>query len=148
MPDDRRPAYAAATPADRAWVVALLRSCHLPGDDLPVTLEHFFVARTEDQPLGVIGLELLGERALVRSLAVFPQCRGNGVAHHLWRLAQTRARQLGVRELYCLTTTAEAMFAHWGFHKISRDQAPDDIRQTPEWKTLCPESAASMRLRL
>ena len=134
-----------AAPEDRPDIVALLRSCALPTEDLPPTLDHFFVAGDDDLD-GVIGLEVFGSRGLVRSLAVAPGRRGQGLAHELWQHALARARALGVRELYLLTTTAEAIFAHWGFTPVARDDAPEEIRRTEEFRNLCPSSAAVMRL--
>jgi amino-acid N-acetyltransferase len=136
----------AATSADREAVVALLRSCALPTEDLPSPLEHFFVARDAGRLIGVVGVQVAGSRGLVRSLVVSPEWRGKRLAHALWREALARSQRLGLRELFLLTTTAEAIFAHWGFERIPRTEAPEEIRQTDEYRTLCPSSATVMRL--
>lgn len=136
----------AATPADRAAIVALLRACDLPTADLPSSLEHFFVGQAGDRIVGVIGLEVHGNRGLVRSLAVAPGHRGQRLARALWHAALGRARDLGLGDLFLLTATAEAIFAHWGFVRVAREAAPDEIRQTEQFRSLCPASAAVMRL--
>lgn len=148
MGDGGQPTIAAAVPADRDAVVALLRTCALPTEDLPHSLDHFFVARTAGGLIGVIGVQVSGRRGLVRSLAVSSDWRGKGLGHRLWRVALACARHLGLSELFLLTTTAEAIFAYWGFARIARDEAPLEIRQTEEFSTLCPSSAVVMRLTL
>jgi amino-acid N-acetyltransferase len=137
--------YLPATPRHRAAVVALLSSSALPTEDLPATLDHFFVAQVGDDLIGVIGLELIDGGGLVRSLAVAPAWQGRKVAHQLWGLALAAARAAAVRELFLLTTTAERIFAHWGFARWARDRAPAWVRNTPEFRSLCPDTAALMR---
>jgi amino-acid N-acetyltransferase len=142
------PAVGAAVREDRAAIVALLRACALPTEDLATSLDHFFVARAGEELVGVIGVQPFGQRGLMRSLAVTAQQRGTGVARRLWDAALARAGQLGIRELFLLTATAEAVFAHWGFARVGRDEAPEEIRQTEEFRTLCPSTAVVMRLPL
>jgi amino-acid N-acetyltransferase len=142
------PVIATAATADREAVEALLHACALPTEDLPASLEHFFVARAAGRVVGVIGVQELGRRGLLRSLAVSPDWRGKGLGHRLWRVASACARRLGLEDLFLLTTTAEAIFANWGFARILREEAPPELRQTPEYRTLCPSSAAVMRLSL
>jgi amino-acid N-acetyltransferase len=60
----------------------------------------------------------------------------------------TRARRAGVRELYLMTTTAEKFFARRGFVRVDRSAAEPTLKDTREWRDLCPASAAVMRLKL
>jgi amino-acid N-acetyltransferase len=133
---------------DRAAVIALLRACALPVEDLAPALERFFVARDGDAIVGCIGLDVLGPSALLRSVAVLPAWRGRGLARRLWEQARQAAGEAGIRELFLLTATAEAIFARWGFTRIGRDEAPDVLRGTAEFRALCPASAVVMRLSL
>jgi N-acetylglutamate synthase-like GNAT family acetyltransferase len=138
-----------ATAAMRPAVVGLLQSCSLPVEDVPAGLEHFFIAAAGDLLVGTVGIEVLGDSAgiaLFRSLAVAPEWRGRGVARCLFEEARQEAQRLGVHELFLLTTTAEAVFAHWGFLRIPRDKVPGAVRATPEYRTLCPGSAVVMHL--
>jgi amino-acid N-acetyltransferase len=144
----KSPVYSPAHAGLRSSVLALLGQCGLPTEDASATLENFFVARVDDDLIGVGGIDMMGELALFRSLAVTPAWRGRGVAHQLWELARGRARELAARELFLLTTTAEALFTRWGFARVSRDHAPAPVRETEEFKTLCADSAALMRLVL
>jgi amino-acid N-acetyltransferase len=143
--DDHEIVTLPALPAHRTQVVALLRASGLPTEDVPAHLPHFFVAEAGGAIVGAVGLEVLDERALFRSLAVAPAWRGHGVAHLLWHKTQQHALAIGVRELYLLTTTAAALFARWGFAPVPRAGAPDVVRATAEFRTLCPDSATVMR---
>jgi amino-acid N-acetyltransferase len=138
--------YAPASTAMRSQVTDLLRVCGLPVDDVSPTLDCFFVALVADRVVGSVGLDVLGEVALFRSLAVDPPWRGRGIARGLFEQARARAQRLGVQDLYLLTTTAESIFAHWGFRRIPRESAPVAVQATPEYRSLCPGSAVVMHL--
>ena len=141
--------FSPATAADTGEVRALLERCGLPQEDLgPAHLEHFVVCRAGDELVGCIGLELFGEVALLRSLAVTPQHRGRRVGRWLWDAVRHQARASGVRRLYLLTTTAQALFVRWGFQAVPRQEVPDVVRGTAEYTTLCPTTAAVMMTEL
>jgi amino-acid N-acetyltransferase len=142
-------AYAHASPDDLPAVRALLQGCGLPTEDLrPGNLEHFVVCRLGERVIGTVGLEPLGEVALLRSLAVAQELRGRRLGHVLWARARDHALARGIRRLYLLTTTAESLFARWGFHRIPRDEVADVVRNTTEYSTMCPSTAAVMAMDL
>jgi len=126
--------------------LALLQSAGLPTVDLTTEhCEHFFVSGPAHDPSGIVGLELYGEVALLRSLAVTPGKRGAGEGSVLLRHAEEHARTNGVRTLYLLTTTAERFFSRHGYSHAPRDSAPDAIRATREFSGICPASSAFMK---
>jgi amino-acid N-acetyltransferase len=55
---------------------------------------------------------------------------------------------MGVEVVYLLTTTAESFFAHRGYRRIERSQAPESIRSTREFSEICPASSAFMSKRM
>jgi amino-acid N-acetyltransferase len=64
----------------RSVVAALLQSQGLP--DLDITdehLEHFFFVGSDGSPTGLVGLELYGTDAVLRSLMVGENARGKGL---------------------------------------------------------------------
>jgi amino-acid N-acetyltransferase len=137
--------FSPAAPPDLPDIVALLERCGLPTQDLGAAhLQHFIVCRAGARLAGTVGLEPLGDVALLRSLAVAPEQRGRRIACELWQRARDHALQRGVARLYLLTTTAEALFARWGFRRVPRDHAPGAVRGTAEWSRLCPDTAAVM----
>jgi amino-acid N-acetyltransferase len=140
--------WAAAVTGDRGMIEGLLRSCDLLTDDLPADLANFLVVKHGADLLATGGLELFGDVALLRSLAVVPAWRGRGLARELWRRLREQALAAGVEEIVLLTTTAETVFAGWGFRRVPRDSAPPAVRNTRQFAALCPDSAAFMRLVL
>lgn len=126
-------------------VRALLADCGLPLSDLaPERLEHFFGCGDARTPEGVVGLEIYGAFALLRSLAVAASRRGNGCGKALVAEAERHARSRGVKAIYLLTTTAERFFERLGYRRAERANAPEAIRRTREFSELCPASSAFM----
>ncbi len=130
-------------------VVKLLAAAQLPTEDLTAAhCENFFYSGPETTPAGLVGLEIYGDVALLRSLVVAPDRRGAGEGAELLRHAEEQARARGVRSLFLLTTTAEEFFARHGYERASRESAPDSIRATREFAGICPASSAFMVRRL
>ncbi len=126
-------------------VKRLLVDAELPVADLtPGHMQHFFGCGTPEALDGVIGVELFGDLALLRSLAVARQKRGGGLGKQLVAEAESYARERGVKVLYLLTTTAERLFDRLGYSRIGREAVPDSIRATPEYAGICPASSAVM----
>jgi amino-acid N-acetyltransferase len=131
-------------PALRA-ATALLEGAGLLAKDLtPAHLEHFFCCGAAESPTGLVGLELFGANALLRSLVVSREMRRAGVGAALVRHAEGYARSHGVRALYLLTTTAEKFFAKRGYVRIARESTAPAIQGTYEFDELFPESATVM----
>lgn len=124
-------------------VVALLSAVGLPTEDLRAShCEHFFFLGPRSAPTGLVGLEIHGDVALLRSLVVSPQLRGCGAGSALVAHAEQHARKRGVRALYLLTTTAESFFVKRGYAAATRASAPPTIRDTREFADICPASSA------
>jgi amino-acid N-acetyltransferase len=139
--------YLLANKSDMPEIKALLSKCNLPVEDITTDLlKNFMVAMDGEQIVGVAGFEACGETALLRSLAVEPDCRGKGVGKALVELIEASADFGGLRSLYLLTETAEGYFKGLGFLKVTRDSLPDSVKETAEFKTLCPQSAICMKL--
>jgi len=127
---------------------AMLDAAWLPTSDIAapgVLLWGLFEA---DTLVGVIGLERAGATGLLRSLAVTPGWRSNGLARRLCDFAFERARAWEIETLYLLTESAAGYFRALGFAEVDRTQAPPEIAATRQFSTLCPGDAAFMRKRL
>jgi len=134
---------------DEHVVKRLLSDAELPTADLtPAHMDHFFGCGARDAVEGVVGLELFGRTALLRSLAVAVPARGCGLGKQLVAEAESYAREQGVEALYLLTTTAERFFDRLGYRRIAREAVPDSIKATPEYAGICPASSAVMCKRL
>ncbi|NUQ80177.1 MAG: GNAT family N-acetyltransferase [Bacteroidetes bacterium] len=128
-------------------IIHLIRLTHLPSDDLGDHIR-FFTITENNQIIGVAGLEPAGSDALLRSVAVHPDWQNRGIGKVLTDEMVAQARQSGYQSLWLLTTTAERFFLRYGFEKTDRMKAPEAIRQTSEFKSVCPSSAACMKLDL
>jgi amino-acid N-acetyltransferase len=125
--------------------VALLAAAKLPTEDLTEGhCDHFFFAGASNAPEGLVGLEIFGDVALLRSLVVSESLRRVGAGSKLLAHAEQYARSKGVRHLYLLTTTAEDYFSKRGFSRAHREAAPAAIRATREFAGICPASSAFM----
>jgi amino-acid N-acetyltransferase len=132
-------------PQDRDAVVSLLKAVNLPVEDLPPTLDLFLVAKKEGQVVGSVGLQLHGDYALLRSLAVHPQQQGTGMGKALYQAAVNLAVQKDIRELYLITATAAPFFKKQGFQQADRISVPVAIQRTTQFSGICPSSATVMR---
>ena len=128
---------------------ALLAACGLPTEDLEAEhFEHFFGCGRKDSPSGVVGIEVHGAAALLRSLAVAENSRGIGCGRRLIAEAEAHAARLGITEIYLLTNTAASLFKSLGYAVVGRESAPTAIRATKEFSALCPASATFMVKRI
>jgi N-acetylglutamate synthase-like GNAT family acetyltransferase len=136
-------AFEPAQPADSAQIIELLKSCDLPTEDLIEDWTgRFRVSRNDDAVVGAIGLDRFDRIALVRSLAVAPSSRGQGIASKLLSDIEQHARALGIDTQYGLTTTIETFLIERDYTPVPRDDAPTPIQETAEFRELCPDSAA------
>jgi amino-acid N-acetyltransferase len=127
----------------------LLSASGLPIADISAQhLHHFFGFASSGELLGIVGLELYDEVALLRSLAVAAAHRGAGLGSRLVAHAERHAQDHGIKSLYLLTTTAESFFLRRGYVKIPREEAPPAIMDTKEFAGICPLSSAFMVKRL
>jgi amino-acid N-acetyltransferase len=130
---------------DLAQVLRLVGEAGLPIDDLDeADLSHFLGLGPRNRPLGVVGLELLGATALLRSLAVDAGARGAGSGTALVEAAEGHAIREGVETVYLLTTTADRFFERLGYVRVAREKAPPEIRRSREFSELCSEAAVLM----
>ena len=84
----------------QSGVVALLEAEGMPVSDLTEShLEHFFFIGSDGAPSAIVGLELFGLDALLRSLVVGSAARTQGVGTALVRHAEGYAAAHRVRAI-------------------------------------------------
>jgi amino-acid N-acetyltransferase len=123
----------------------LLAGSELPEEDISPHLSHFIVAESRGAIVGCVGLERAGETALLRSLAVATDFRSKGLGRELCRRITKYARQQGYETLYLLTTSATDYFSAQGYKQVNRSAAPEGIKKTEQFRSLCPSSAVLMK---
>jgi len=107
----------------------------------------FFVLRNEDGVVGCVSLDVLGDDAILRALAVDPECRGAGYGWMLADTAVNQARWRGVRRIYLLTETASDFFAaKFGFRVVDRSTLSKQVAASETFTQ--PGSAQQIAMRL
>jgi N-acetylglutamate synthase-like GNAT family acetyltransferase len=138
-----------ATADDEAPLRSLLASASLPVDDVDLRRHAYVLAHDGAALVGCVGLEACGDGAvLLRSFAVVPALRKQGLGTALFERVLARAVMRGARTAYALTTTAERFCLAHGFERVGRDGVPAGLAATAQFRTLCPASAACFRRRL
>ena len=136
-PDIRR-----GTPADLQNLIGLLDSAGLPTTDL-ADIPHLdlWVMEIDDSLAGAIALERYGPEGLVRSLVVAPSLRNRGYGSQLADRLEADAVREGVQHLVLLTETADTFFRSRGYVPVDRSSVSPAVRQSAEFRSLCPDSA-------
>jgi len=129
-------------------IESILEQSNLPHSDCQFHLDNFIVSESKGKIVGVGGFELYEAKALLRSVAVINEFRGQQIGDTLCSKLINRARSLGVEEMYLLTETAEKYFKNKGFQTLNREYTPDIIKQTRQFSGLCPSTATLMKLEL
>jgi homocysteine S-methyltransferase len=139
-----RPANASDLPEIRR----LLEGNRLPTADLSQSLPVMFIARDGPTLVGAGGFEVHGDAGLLRSVVVADRLRGTGLGRALVASVEAAARQQGLGALVLLTETARDFFARLGYVDIARETAPEAIRNSAEFTSICPQSAHCMSKQL
>ena len=138
-----------ANPQDEEAIKELLAACDLPYQDLTATqIEYFLVLRNEGFLVGCAGLEIYGDAALLRSVALRHSFRNKGLGARLVSEVERAAYGRHVRTLYLLTTTAKGFFSRHGYETVDRSSAPEAIQNSQEFQSLCPSTAVCMLKRI
>lgn len=134
-----------ARASDLPLVESLLSVAGLPLDGLREAFESGVVVRDDEVVVGAAAIERYGSAGLLRSVVVVPERRGTGVGRDLVEAAERLARDEGIHELYLLTETAAAWFAHLGYAVVTRAEAAAAVGESIEFTTACPATAVAMR---
>jgi N-acetylglutamate synthase-like GNAT family acetyltransferase len=137
-----------ATGSDWPAVSGLLEANRLPLEGARAHINTFLVAKANHELVGCAGVELYGQFALLRSVAVAPGLHGQRIGTELVTLMLQETRQRNVTDLYLLTTTAQRYFEQFGFSAAGRTSAPPQLSASAEFQGACPTSAQLMVLGL
>ena len=91
------------------------------------SVQEFSVAIENGEVVGCGALHVLWEDlAEVRTVAVIERLRGTGVGHQLMQAIEKRAREIGVRRIFCLTFET-TFFGRHGFEEIQGTPVEADV---------------------
>ena len=143
--NEATPRIRRGSPADLSAIELLLQSAGLPADDLRgISGLLTWVVESGGALRGAIALEPFGNEGLLRSLAVAPDARKQGLGRRLVTQLESDARAAGVRTLVLLTQTAEVFFRDLGYQAVSRDDVSSAVKSSAQFRSLCPASATCM----
>ena len=129
-------------------IANLLSDNQLPTVDICDDSVKLFVGVISNEIIGIIGIEKYKHTGLLRSLAVKDLYKNREIGKKLVKQIFNFCIFENIEELYLLTTTAEKYFDKLGFQKIDRLKVPDVVKQTREFKDICPLSAVVMYKRI
>jgi amino-acid N-acetyltransferase len=94
---------------------------------IEMEIDHFYVMEHDNRTIGCAALypftaEMMAEFAC---LAIDAQYRGGGRGDKLFNYCQNQAKQLGFKQLFCLTTRTEHWFLERGFVEQSIETLPE-----------------------
>jgi C_GCAxxG_C_C family probable redox protein len=133
-----------AADADIPDVINLLKQCSLPVEDIPRNNQIFWIATKNQQVQGTIGIEEYQPYGLLRSFAVNPSYRKQGIGADLLYHAIKQADKMGVESLYLCTDTAALYFEAHNWVYISRESVHAMIQQSEEFRSTWSASTACM----
>ncbi|MGE5092246.1 MAG: arsenic resistance N-acetyltransferase ArsN2 [Bacillota bacterium] len=133
-----------AKAADLPAAEALLAGAGLTTEGVRDWIDRFLVAEEDGCIAGVAGLELYGDSALLRSVAVADAWRGTGLGRALVERALDAASAAGATDIFLLTTTAERYFPRFGFTAVPRSEVSAPVLASAEFRGACPASATVM----
>ncbi len=133
---------------DRTALRQLLTAVDLPTEDLPEALDHFFVLTNGQTVIGSAGIEPFDTVGLLRSVAIAPNSRKSQLGKRLVDAIEVHARVSGIRQLYLITTTADAYFSKLGYTPVERPAVHPAIAATQQFSGICPSSAQVMMKEL
>ncbi len=91
------------------------------------SVQEFSVAIDNGEVVGCAALHVLWEDlAEVRTVAVIERLRGTGVGHQLMQAIEERAREIGVKRIFCLTFETK-FFGRHGFEEIQGTPVEADV---------------------
>ena len=137
-----------ARPSDLTSILNLLTDSGLPLDGLHHHISSALVARSDQMVVGCAALELYGRAALLRSVAVAENFRGQELGKRLTREILKMGKKEGVTHVYLLTETAGKYFPKFGFKPIERSNVPAAVQTSVEFTSACPASALAMMLSI
>jgi amino-acid N-acetyltransferase len=140
--------FATATQADLEAVLKLLEHSRLPKAGIAENIQNFVLALEKDKLVGCAGLEIHDNAGLLGSVAVAKDYQHQGLGSKLTESILDLAEHYQLSSISLLTETAKDYFPRFGFVEVSRQDLPESLKNSAEFKWACPDSATAMTLEL
>ena len=126
----------------------LLKENGLPYSDIENESVQIFSIQQDNQTIGIIGFERFENHGLLRSFVIEEKYRSKGLGGKILIDFECLASDAGIENFFLLTTTADKFFDKNGYQVYNRNAVPDQIANTTEFGSLCPQSAVCMKKKL
>ena len=128
----------------------LLEKASLNKEGLAEHFDNFLVVEDlRSQPphiVGMVGLEIYGEKGILRSLVLRSESWNSKVGVELLALILSYGWRKGLKEVYLMTRSSQAFFEYWGFVEMDWSELPDVLRQSSQFQEYDPAYVILMRL--
>ena len=121
-------------------VLELLDLVNLTTEGVSDNLDHFFVVKENGTIVGCAGVEVYEKIGLLRSLAIHPDHQKSGLGTELTEKLLTYAEDMGIQELYLLTSTARKFFEKFEFKLLAKDDLKPIIKRSPNFSHSCEDA--------
>lgn len=129
-----------------SFIKTILQENYLVYEDIENNNIKLFLAYKNSECVGIIGLEKIANLGLLRSLVVLDKYRNKGYGREICNKLLAYAKDKKIDEIYLLTVSAKNFFKKLGFNVVKRENAPDEIKNTGEFSSLCPDTAVCMQV--
>lgn len=123
---------ARAIPADQSEVHALLGACGLSAHDIFSSDALYWTARSESGLAGFCGLEWTNHAALLRSVSVRHEYRGQGLARRLVEAAIAEAEAHAIRCIYLFSKDTGSFFEALGWFEVPVSEVSEIMHAAPQ----------------
>lgn len=112
-------------------LAAMLRSVDLP---LPAEGDRMTMLKAylSGELVGCVGYGVYGDAAVLHSLVVISEAKGEGVGRALVQSVIERLRKTGARQVYLATTDTSRYFGYLGFAPVERSAIAPEVLASPE----------------
>jgi amino-acid N-acetyltransferase len=95
---------------------------------IEMEIDHFYIMEHDNRTIGCAAIYpfTVEKMAEFACLAIDPAYRGGGRGDKLFNYCQNRAKELGFKQLFCLTTRTEHWFLERGFIEGSIEKLPQE----------------------
>ncbi|MEQ9264491.1 MAG: arsenic resistance N-acetyltransferase ArsN2 [Balneolaceae bacterium] len=137
-----------ASEEDLGSIIRLLSEYDLPTQDIGDSDIEFYVVKKGRDLVACVGLEIIEDTALLRSLAIEKESAHQGIGTQLVKFILDESSVKQLKSIFLLTETAASFFTKLGFKTIERNSAPEAMQRSTEFSELCAETAVCMKIDL
>ena len=119
---------------DIPFITALLLDAELPPDDLETWIDNFLLLSVEGKTVGCIGLEIWGKVGLLRSFVISEEYRSKGLGIKLYNRLMDLAKEMKLTTVLLLVKGASIFFQKNGFKFIDRNEVPESVKKSIQFK--------------